>query len=264
MNNFSIFVSSSDTYSDIWPLFFDLFQKYWPEYKGVIYLQTQEKQYSHQDLNIVCTQVGKLKEFGRTLRAGLDKVPGENILFIMIDYIFMGRVDHLRIMQYYNYFVTHDADSLRLIEERFDLYKQTDNPDIKACLPPAPNRFFSYQIAFWRKTLLKEMVLPHETPWSSEWYGDKRAHIIPLKLYSINSNTKMPILYDARGCLHRGKWLPNAVEFLNKLGYSIDFQRRGYYENDYITLHTRIKLSWMLKRDGIKGSYWDLFKRKLL
>jgi hypothetical protein len=264
MKDFAIFVSSSDNYSDIWDLFFDLFYRYWPEFQGKIYLQTQEKEYSHKQLNITCTKVGRLKHFGATLRAGLDKIPEENILFIMIDYIFMGKVNNEQINKYYNFFLTHNADSLRLVEENFENFNLTDNQDIIECLPPAPNRFFSYQIAFWNKTVLKEMALPHENPWSSEWYGDKRAHVIPLKLYSIKKEVIPPIPYDLRGCLHRSKWLSNAIEFLNKIKYPIDFDKRGIYQNEYKTFKTYIRLSWMLKKDGIKGSYWDLIKRKYL
>lgn len=264
MKNFAVFVSSSDNYSDIWDLFFDLFYKYWPEYDGRIYLQTQEKEYNHPNLDIICTKVGKLRYFGQTLRAGLDKIPEENILFIMIDYIFMDKVDHLRIMRYYDFFKSHDVDSLRLIEENFEYYNNTEDSDIKQCFPPAPNRFFSYQIGFWKKSMLKEMALPHENPWSSEWYGDKRAHIIPLKLYSIKREVALPILCDARGCLHRGKWLSEAVSFLNSIHYSIDFTRRGFYVDEYNKYSTYLKLSYMLKKDGLKGGYWDLFKRKYL
>ena len=71
----------------------------------------------------------------------------------------------------------------------------------------------------------------------------------------------MPIIYDARGCLHRGKWLDNAVDFLQKEHYYIDFSKRGYYDNDYQKSHWAV--SWMIKRDGLKGSYWDLLLRKL-
>lgn len=262
MKDFAVFVSSSDNYSDIWDLFFDLFYKYWPEYQGKIYLQTQEKDYKHPNLNIVCTKVGKLKYFGMTLRAGLNKIEEENILFIMIDYIFMGKVDNQRIMRYYDFFQSHDVDSLRLIEEGFNHYTNTENPEIKQCLPPAKNRFFPYQIAFWKKNILKEIVLPHESPWSSEWYGDKRAHIMPLKLYSIHNNVSQPIPYDPKGCLHRGKWLNNAVSFLKSENYPINFQSRGLYTNEYQNLGTHIKLSWMLKKDGFKGGYLDLIKRK--
>lgn len=263
MEKFSIFVSSSDNYSDIWNIFFDLFYKYWPEYNGKIYLQTQNKEYSHDKLNIVCTKIGNIKNFGASLRAGLNVVDGENILFIMIDYIFMGKVNHQSILKYYDFFISHDVDSLRLVEEKFENYRNTDCEDIKQCLPPAKHRFFSYQIAFWKKSKLKEMALPHETPWSSEWYGDKRAHLMPLKLYSIKENIKLPIPYDLRGCLHRGKWLDNAIEFLNSINYNFDYTQRGIYTNEYKSFKTYLKLSLKLKIDGLKGSYWDLLIRKL-
>ena len=261
MNDFSIFVSSSDNYSDIWDLFFDMFQKFWPEFQGKIYLQTETKDYRHDGLNIVCTKVGKHKGFGATLHAGLDKVKEDTILFMMIDYLFMGQVNNDKIEEYFDMFIRENVDTLRLIDDSIINFENTDNPDIKRCLPPAPHRFFSYQMGFWKIKSLKLMVLPHETPWSSEYYGDKRAHLLPLKLLSIKDRTLMPIYYDARGCLHRGKWLDNAVDFLKKENYSIDFSKRGFYDNDYQKSHWAV--TWMIKRDGLKGSYWDLLLRKL-
>ena len=102
MSSFSIFVSSSDNYSDIWDVFFDMFKKMWPEYNGQIYLQTQEKDYQHEGLNIVCTKVGKIQGFGKTLRTGLDKIKDDNFLFIMIDYLFMGKVDNQKMENYWH------------------------------------------------------------------------------------------------------------------------------------------------------------------
>lgn len=90
MQDFSIFVSSSDKYSDLWPVFFKLFKRMWPEYDGVIYLQTENKNYSYPNLNIKCTNIGKQKSFGTALLSGLNKVKEKNILFFMIDYILMG------------------------------------------------------------------------------------------------------------------------------------------------------------------------------
>lgn len=261
MRDFSIFVSSSDNYSDIWDVFFDMFIKFWPEFNGKIYLQTQEKEYRHEGLNIICTKVGRRKGFGATLRAGLDKVKEENILFIMIDYLFMGKVDDKKISEYYEFFKTKNCDTLRLKGDGIPHFENTENRDIVHCLPPAPHRFFSYQLAFWEKSSLVLMALPHETPWSSEYYGDKRAHLLHYSVFSVRDESLTPIKYDARGCLHRGKWLDNAVDFLKEANYLIDFSKRGFYDDDYKKDHW--KVSWMIKRDGLKGSYWDLLLRRL-
>ena len=64
VNNIPVFVSSADSYSDIWPAFFTLFKREWPEFSGVIYLNTEYLSYEYEGLNIVCTKLGKQKRFG--------------------------------------------------------------------------------------------------------------------------------------------------------------------------------------------------------
>ncbi len=257
---FPIFISSSDNYSDLWSLFFDLFQKYWSEYDGVIYLQTQEKEYSHPGLNIVCTKVGRLNGFGRTLRAGLAKVPEENILFIMIDYIFMGKVNHEYVKTCYDFFCGQNLDSLCLVDQNYPHTIEMVNTNYLFVSPPAPYIMFSYQIAFWKKSILKEMALSHENPWMSEWYGSMRAEKMHIRLACVKKE-KEPITYDPAGCLHKGKWLENAIEFLNSIHYEFDFNKRGYYTADQ-TFKSRLKLKWMIYSVGFKGSWFDLWKRR--
>ncbi|MDB5121027.1 MAG: hypothetical protein JWN56_2245 [Sphingobacteriales bacterium] len=262
MNNCSIFVSSSDAYSDLWPVFFDLFKKYWPEYKGEIVLNTETLSYSHLDLNIRCTKVGKLGSFGKVLRAGLDSSTSENVLLVMIDYIFMGKVNHQKVEEYYQFFCENKLDSLCLVHQDYPNVTSATHPDLISVIPPAPHIMFSYQIAFWTKVMLREMALPHENPWMSEWYGSQRAEKIKIKLVCPKSEIRYPIPYDSRGCLHQGKWLDNAVQFLHSIDYSINFDRRGYYVDGYNTFTFRVRLKLKIWSTGLKGSYLDLLLRK--
>ncbi|HAO05991.1 MAG TPA: hypothetical protein DCQ50_03170 [Chryseobacterium sp.] len=259
---FTIFVSSSDSYADIWDLFFDLFKKYWPEYQGEIVLNTETLDYSHSDLNIRCSKVGKLGSFGKVLRAGLDSVTTENVLLVMIDYIFMGKVNHQQVEEYYQYFCEEKIDSLCLEYQGYPNVTDTTHPELVNVIPPAPNIMFSYQIAFWTKSMLREMALPHENPWMSEWYGSQRAEKMRIKLVCPKQEIQWPIPYDLRGCLHQGKWLDNTVEFLNSINYKVDFEKRGYYLDGYTTLQYRFKAKYMIWSTGIKGSYIDLWKRE--
>ena len=263
MNRYTLFISSSDSYSDLWPLFFDLFQRYWTEYSGEIVLNTETLSYSHSGLNIRCTKVGKLGSFGRVLRAGLDSVASENILLVMIDYIFMGKVNHQKIENYYHYFCENNLDSLCLQYQGYPNTTETNHPDVVNVVPPAPNLMFSYQIAFWKKTMLREMALPHEDPWMSEWYGSQRAEIMKIKLACPKSGIQCPIPYHVWGCLHQGKWMDNAVTFLNSINYPINFDQRGLYVDGYSTIAFRVRLKLKIWFTGLKGSYWDLFLRKI-
>lgn len=268
MDNCTVFVSSADSYSDLWDVFFDLFQKYWPEYDGEIVLNTQEKDYYHEGLNIKCTKVGKLKGFGATYRAGLDTIKTDNVLIFLIDFIFMDKVNNAKINEYYKYFVNHELDTLYLCNLPFTNYIVSNNADLLIPKRPYPESIlFGYQIGFWKKSTLYQMMLPHEDPWMSEWYGSKRAEVINISVAYLSDRKLKPIVYNAAGCIHQGLWLDDAVKFLNtNYDKNIDFSARGYYKENpvYNSFSFRVRLKLNILKTGIMGSYWDLIKRKCL
>lgn len=267
MPEYAVFVSSSDSYSDLWPIFFRLFKKYWPEYDGKIYLQTQKKQFEYPGLNIECTNVGVINGFGATLLAGLNKVTEDNILFFMIDYIFMGRVNASKVDEFYKHFYEENLDTFVLCSMPFQNVSLSKRIDCQVAEPPCPRRMFSYQVAFWKKSVFMSLILPHENPWISEWYGSSRAEKMKIREESIKAGWPIedrPISYDPRGCLHQGKWLENAVDFLKKENLDVDFSKRGFYddENGYKSLQSRITIKWNIIKAGFCGSYFDLMTRK--
>lgn len=261
MEDFTVFISSSDSYSDLWDLFFDLFKTNWPEYNGQIVLNTECLSYERDDLNIKCTKVGNLGSFGKVFRKGLEQVETENVLLIMIDYIFMDKVDNNKVEEYYGFFRKNNLDSLCLVYQGQPNIEKTDNLDIMFSYPKPPHKLFSFQIAFWKKALLYKMVLPHESPWLSEWFGSLRADKINVKWGCLAPTSKRPISYDLKGCLHQGKWLKEAVNYLNSIKYDINYEKRGFYQNEYGALKFRIKFKIKLLIGGVLGVYWDLFKR---
>lgn len=256
MNSCPVFISSSDSYSDLWPIFFDLFKKYWPEYEGIIYLNTENKDFQFAGLTIICTHVGK-NSFGRTFRAGLNRVNSPYLLLIMIDYFFMGKVNHEQLNNYFEFFIKQDIDSLCLISNPYTKAERLNYKDINRVIPPSKD-MFSFQIAFWKKSILYEMILPHETPWLSEWYGTLRANEMKLKL--AYAATEKPIPYLAEGALHKGKWVEPMILFLQDIGYHVDFNKRGFFQEKPKTLQDRIngRINTFLPRCF---SNIDLFKR---
>jgi hypothetical protein len=237
MNNYTIFISSSDAYADLWPIFFDLFKKYWPEYDGIIYLNTEKKAFFYEGFNIVCTQVGK-NSFGNTFRSGLQKVESPYLLLIMIDYFFMGKINHEALGKYFFYFRQQNLDTLCLMPSQYSNIEKLEFEDVYRVIPPSKD-MFSYQAAFWKKSVLFEMALPHETPWLSEWYGTARANQMKLKLAYLA--TEKPIPYLMEGALHKGKWVTPMVSFLKEIVYDVDFSKRGLFEDIPFTLFDRVK-----------------------
>jgi hypothetical protein len=254
--NCSIYVSSSDKYSDIWPLFFKLFKYYWPEYTGKIYLNTETLNYTYEDLNIICTQVGKDKPFGEVFNLGLNAVATQNILLFMIDYLFMDKVDCSKLAQYYQFFEEEKLDSLCLIHQNYDYTIQSDHIELQAVKAPSKD-MFSFQVAFWKKDILKTLIYKNENPWASEWFGTKRANKKKIKLQCLQKNVPPPISYDLAGCLHKGMWLENARDHLTDLKIQVDYTKRGFYNQKHEnSLRNKIKVKYWLLMSGIKGSYF--------
>jgi hypothetical protein len=241
-----------------------LFVRYWPEYEGKIYLNTENKTFSHPGLNIICTRVGTSGQFGKTFRAGLDKVDSDRLMLIMIDYLFLGSISAGKISEYYNYFVDQDLDSLCLVYQEYPNTKDSGHNDLNIVIPPAPHIMFSYQIAFWKKEMLYQMALPHENPWTSEWYGTLRAERMGIKLAAVADEKLNPVIYNMAGCLHRGKWLGDAITHLRSINYDLEFTKRGLYHEAPADLKSKLKVKWMIVKDGLRGSYLDLLKRKRL
>lgn len=259
-SDYVVFVCSSDAYSDIWDLFFDMFHRNWPDFDGTIYLQTQEKEYSRKDFHIVCTKVGREKSFGAALRAGLDKVPTDKILLFMIDYMLMGTVDSSKLNIIFRYFSDNDIDALYLICQKLPMIVCKDEPNISKLQPS--DHVFSYQVSFWKINMLKEMAMPHENPWTSEWYGNKRAIEAGLDIRGINDKEHNIFNYNHAGCLHRGRWLADAVDYLKNLHYYVDFSKRGCYQNEYRSFKVKLSLKLLFIWHGLRGSYWHKIKRR--
>lgn len=264
-NNFSyppIFLSSSDAYSDVWELFFSLFKKHWPEYNGVIFLNTQEKEIKVEGLNIVCTKLGYLGSFGKEMRVCLNQINSEDVILMLIDFIIMDKVNDSKIREYFKFFKENNLDTLNFMYYESKNQFETSNDDLIEVKPPAPFVYFNYQIAFWKKSKLIEMVLPHENPWTSEWFGTKRAEKMKLKQVLVKDTAGSPINYHPSGCLAKGKWHPVAVDYLSKNNIVVDFSKRGFTDlNEPNTLKKRFKIKKMIMKDGFKGSYWDLIWR---
>lgn len=206
---------------------------------GVIYLNTENKDFQYEGLNIVCTKVGNLKTFGAEYRAGLDKIDSPYVMVMMIDYFFMGKVDNEKLESYYEYFLKEKLDTLCLVHQKYREYKLTENDDLLEVVPPSKD-MFSYQISYWKKETLYEMALPLEDPWLSEWYGTKRANIMRIKMACVK-NGRNPISYLGSGALIKGKWEEESVEFLKAKNISVDFDKRGYHKDEPIPFGLKLK-----------------------
>ena len=228
-----------------------MFSKYWPDYNGNIYLNTENKTYKYEGLNIISTKVGKaLKKQNPTWSECLIKA---------IDIIEEKYFLHLLEDNYLNDFV-----QTKIISELIDILKNYDvacidirGKDASKCINPNSNIIWEmknnidYRISvpfyIWDKSKLKKYIRKHENPWQFERYGTIRSYFENERFYSVNTNifNEKNKIYPYLGngnYLKRGKWNREIIVGLfTKENINMDFNKRGFYKEEIKTLSKKIK-----------------------
>ena len=233
VNECPILVSSSDAYADIWPAFFHILRREWPEYRGRIVLNTDTRDFSFDGLDIVCTRACRdgRRPFGATLGLSLDAVPGDVFLMMMIDYFFEGPVDTAALQRYLDAFLAGGASAFFLLPQIAPSNPVPGCPGVEEMDIPRASGFaiqtlFSFQAAFWRKDEMRKFVADWEDPWFAEYFGCMRAQILRPRFWKLADSVRLPIPYDRSGVLHGGgKWLMRAADRIDFAGVPIDLEK---------------------------------------
>lgn len=240
--NFAVFVNTTDNFEDCWLPFFTLFKKYWPNYSGKIYLNTETKSYTFDGLNIVSIKnaqhIAGKPNWPKSFLAALDYMEEDIILYLQEDYFFKNFVD--------NDFVKNTVDVM-LADNTISCIHLTDQATTGPFIEYAPNNHYkliaknaayriSCQAALWRKKELKKYIRTYETPWQFELIGTQRAKhlyndtflIINTQVYGIGKKEIVPYVFTG---IVKGKWKQEVVSLFDTHNINVNFSKRGFIED---------------------------------
>jgi hypothetical protein len=217
MSQLSILIISCDRYADIWHPFFTLFWKYWPDCPYPVILGTNEKQFSHPNINMLNVGVDKGWALG-SLRM-MESVKSDYVLILLEDFFFYRTVDSQQVDMLFRALVNLDGAYLRL--------KPFPPPDIKTSYSGlgliergAPYRV-ALQAAIWKREVFIHLLQPGENPWQMELRGTVRSEQIVEPFYCV----WQPVLYYRAG-VTMGEWTPSALRQLRHEGIFPDLTAR--------------------------------------
>lgn len=233
MEKYCVMMLTCDNYSDIWPAYFGQLKKYWPEYKGPIFVNTETKAVE----GIICENeliYSKQKfkwdtPWAYRLYQCLKQIDTEYVLFLMDDFILTDYVDAEEVERCISYMERDKSIACfnylptpgEAVERGYDRY------ELKAI--KAPFRI-NLQAALWRKSFLMKFIRKHEGPWQFETWGSRRARRYRDKIYHLTSDAKKVFIYPDGGVIADERWFGEiAIEVLKKEGYDIDFSKREIY-----------------------------------
>src|SRR5665647_3629546 len=86
-----ILVVSCDRFSDVWPVFFTLFFRYWPDCPFDIYLGSNYLRYEHPQVTTIT--VGEDTSWAHGARLMLESLSSEYVLLFLEDFLLTEPVD---------------------------------------------------------------------------------------------------------------------------------------------------------------------------
>ena len=231
---FVLFVNTTDSFSDCWEPFFKLFETYWPDYNGEIFLNTEHKTFQYGNLNITSVCNRKLN-WSDCVVAGLNSINSKYILYLQEDYFLKDYVKSDLLKEYFEIMKHNDFDCLHLTDQHSNgPFENSKFEHIVKISKKASNRI-SCQAAIWKRDVLLKYLISGESGWHFETYGTKRSHYINHELYSLRKsfiklNTFEIIPYIFTGIV-KAKWIPEVVDLFNRNNIEVNYADRGFYVN---------------------------------
>ena len=242
----SVFVHSTDSYSDCWQPLFELIRIYWPDRTAPLFLNNEFLDYKHPGLEIYNTFVGNASRFDRfhswscRFIAGLKQVKSPYVLYLQEDYFLSNRVRQEKIDEILEIM---EREGLTNVNLQFSTPRKSwrhhpSHPDFIE-MPQRGGYRLSTSAGIWRVEKLLSYLKPGETVWQWERDGSRRAHNIKDSIYFMN-----PDLYNGqeRGIypyhstgIVRGKWYkPAVIDLFEKNNIHVDYSKRGFYEPSFL------------------------------
>jgi hypothetical protein len=230
----AILVSSCDKYQDIWPIFFTLFWRYWPDCPFSIYLLTNHARYD--DARVKSIPVGDDRQWASNCRVALRQIPYPYIFLMEEENLYRRAVNTRYVCELISFGMNYGAGCFRLYPSPGPDRPLAGRNDVGIIDPGAPYRV-AFSAAVWRRDVLESLLVDGETGWDMELKGSRRSDRLEVPFLSVTfdpttgRNTNPPLPYMSRVVV-RGRWTQEAVALCRKEGLTIDRANR------------RVRLPW--------------------
>lgn len=232
-HNIAIFVNTFDGYSDLWEIFWDIFDKYWPDCPCPKYLVSNELNFERD--GIINIRTGKeINWFDRTIKA-VEHINEEYFILFLEDY-FISKCIHLED-------VSDIVDKMKTDDIFFYRLSIRNGLPINQSFIKVPENSeypITLQLGIWRKDVFLKIINElHEvgckSPWDFEIYLKKNYKYCPAKkgiLCGIRFDTRD--LFGYKNGVLRGKWFPNVRKYYIRRGIDFSNSNRdimSFYQN---------------------------------
>lgn len=247
----ALLVVSCDKYSDVWPLFFDTFKKYWPDCPFEIYLGSNFLESNAS--NVKTIKVGEDLSYSENLLEMLKEIDAEYILMWVDDLMLSSKVKSRELQNIITAGIQRNVDFLKLLPNYPMSYENEDGSNI-GILPNGIKYQFSIGISLIKKSFLQLMLAERRNAWELEYEISKKIKYMHYKLYALTDRKLHSLPFQFINVLGRGKVIRSAINFLKINNNTNLIKNRGLQSlSDYAYYRLYLLRLWFFRKLKI---YW--------
>lgn len=262
MKDCTVLVCSCDDYEDTWYPFFKLFNEFWSDCPYDIYLNTEEKNFSFDELNVKCfSSQYKKMPYGKRLLNCLNYIDTKYVFILLDDFFLREKVNTKEIQNYIEFMKINPDVAVISFDSVKDEFNIDDGKLEKFLLRPKYAEYkVNLQAGIWNKEKLMSYIHENDSPWDVEIQGTFRSYETDDKFYTLKDLSLSPINYGKKKGLTwgivRGKWVYEDVKPLFDMhDIDVDLEQRGLFDIDNfedITIAPKRSLKQRINSLGFK------------
>ena len=208
INEIPVILHSMDSYSKFWNPWYHLFNLHCKNHGPIIFLSEEKEPDFVNDVTHIKTGKG---EWGERLLIALEQIESELVFYMQEDFWcikdFELKDNILEMFEEYKMDQLHIKENINLIKTikiKDNLLKFTQDSEYTQ----------NHQFGLWRKSKLKDNVLPNENPWENEINGSIRLNKNPHNIYLLDYHWYISVC-------RRGQLMERGEKIIKK--YDISF-----------------------------------------
>lgn len=208
INEIPVILHSMDSYSKFWNPWYHLFNLHCKNHGPIIFLSEEKEPDFVNDVTHIKTGEG---EWGKRLLIALEQIESELVFYMQED--FWCIKDFELTDNILEMFEEYKMDQLH-IKENINLIKTIKIKDNLLKFAQDSEYTQNHQFGLWRKSKLKDNVLPNENPWENEINGSIRLNKNPHNIYLLDYHWYISVC-------RRGQLMERGEKIIKK--YDISF-----------------------------------------
>jgi hypothetical protein len=228
-----LLVVSCDKYADLWPPFFALLAKRWPDCPFPIWLGTNTIRYEHPQVRTAL--IGEDVSWASGIRNMLEQLGSEHVLVFLEDFLLEAPVDTAAVVRLVDIARRERIGCLRLVAHLPLAFPPSGalagHPDLGELVKGEVNRV-TLQVAVWHVETLMRLLVPGATPWEFEMIGSALSERLPDPFWSV-----LETVIRYQQVIEKGKWTPSGLRLCADAGVQIDTAARPAFTNEELARH---------------------------